>query len=139
MIVQNPGMVRFGSFAWESVPLVAVERVGTRVIEEHDDRGPFAAFVDVAEQSVNIRVQRTVAADDLDEPALGMAGELVFFAAPPTDERRRRRITISCVVVGIRVEPGTGGRGPTTTIVLRGATTDGGDPVVIEAAGVDEA
>jgi hypothetical protein len=143
MIVLNPGTVRFGSFVWEDVLVVAADRVATRVIEEHDDLGPFAAFVDLAEQSVYVRVQRSIAADDVEAPALGTAGTLVVFAAPPADDRRRRRVKISCVVVGIKAEVGTGGsggRGPTQTILFRGVAGAGGtDPVVIETPALTEA
>ncbi|HMN40461.1 MAG TPA: hypothetical protein PKE29_06410 [Phycisphaerales bacterium] len=139
MIVLRPEIVRFESFAWEDVLLVAVERVGTRIVEEHGDAGPHAAFVDVPEQSIHIRVQRAIGVDDLDDPALGTAGVLVFYGAPPADDRRRQRITIACVVVGIRSEPGAGGRPPAKTIAFRAVSSGGSDPVTIGASGASEA
>jgi len=132
MLILNPEIVRFDSLVWEDVCAVAIERIGTKIIEDHDDRGPFAAFVDVSEQSIKIRVTRAIAADDVADIALGTPGELVFYAASAADDRRRRRIAVSCVVVGTRVEPGAGAKPPTKTLLFRAVSASGDDPVVID-------
>lgn len=104
MLLLSPEIVRFDSFAWDDVSTLAVDRLPKRLIEDHSDLGPFATFADVPEQSVQIRVQRRITADDLDDPPLGLSGELTFYIAPPAADLSRRRVAITCVLTAVRSE-----------------------------------
>ncbi|HVU62500.1 MAG TPA: hypothetical protein VHC70_00890 [Phycisphaerales bacterium] len=139
MLILNPDIVRFGSHAWSDVSLIAIDRSARRLIEDQADAGPFATFVDVPEQSITIRVQRTLAATDADDPALGDAGDLEFFFATPGAELERRRITIHCAVTGIRTDLPTGSRPAAKTIEFRAFSEDGSDPMSDETSPATEA
>jgi hypothetical protein len=139
MIIHNPGPIRFGDLEWPDATLITIERIAARLIEDHDDCGPFPAFIDVPEQSIHIRVHRTPAADDLDDPPLGTAAALVVFAARPEDGRARRRITATCTLIGIRPECPTGNKPPTKTLLFRAHSTDGSDPIVLDEPSLSEA
>ena len=75
MLILSPEIVRFDSHAWDDALAIAVDRTPKRLIEEHSDAGPFAVFADVPEQSITIRVRRTLSTDDTDDPALGKRRE----------------------------------------------------------------
>jgi hypothetical protein len=139
MLILNPDIVRFESHAWDDVAVIAVERSAKRLIEEHSDAGPFAAFVDVPEQSITIRIQRTLAATDADDPALGDAGDLVFYLSAPGDDRERTRYTIRCAVMAIRIDLPTGAKPATKTIEFRAFAADGSDPIAIDTPTLTDA
>lgn len=139
MLILHPEIVRFDSHAWEDVAAIAIDRSAKRLIEDHADAGPFAAFVDVPEQSITIRVQRTLATTDAADPALGDAGDLVFLLAAPGSELDRKRITIRCAVTSIRIDLPTGTRPATKTIEFRAFKEDGSDPITAATPSLTEA
>jgi hypothetical protein len=133
MLLLAPEIVRFESHAWDDVASLAIDRAAKRIIEEHSDLGPFATFADVPEQSITIRVQRRITADDLDDPPLGEAGELTFSIGPPAAALARKRITVSCVLTSIRSDLPSAK--PATRTLTFLATSDGAtDPITTTIA-----
>jgi hypothetical protein len=139
MLILHPDIVRFESHAWDDALLIAVDRIAKRLIEDHSDAGPFAAFVDVPEQSIQVRVQRALSATDTDDPALGDAGDLVFYLAPPAGDLNRKRITIHCAVTAIRIDLPSGTKPATKTITLTAFKDDGSDPMSMDTPSLAEA
>lgn len=133
MLLLSPEIVRFDSFAWDDVATLAVDHIPRRLIEDFSDLGPFATFADVPEQTIQIRVQRRMTSDDLDAPALGTSGDLIFYFSPPGAELSRRRVQISCVLTSIRTDlPALKQTTRTLTFL---ATSDGlTNPISIAAA-----
>ncbi len=133
MLLLSPTLVRFDSHTWDDVATLAIDHIPKRLIEDFSDLGPFATFADVPEQSIQIRVQRRVTSDDLDAPALGTSGALVFYFSPPGAELSRRRVAISCVLTSIRTELPALKQATRTLTFL--ATSDGAtNPITITAA-----
>ena len=134
MLILNPEIVRFESHAWDDVAAIAIDRAAKRLVEDHGDEGPFAAFADVPEQTLTIRVQRRLSGDDVDDPALGAFGQLVFYKARAGADNSRKRITINCVVTAIRCDLPAAGKPATNTISFIAAGAGASDPVVIADA-----
>ena len=133
MLLLSPEIVRFDSFAWDDVSTLAVDRLPKRLIEDHSDLGPFATFVDVPEQSIQIRVQRKITADDLDDPPLGISGQLTFYIAPPGADLARARIAISCVLTSIRSEL-PAAKQATRTLTFHATSNGTTNPITITPA-----
>lgn len=135
MIALKPEVVRFDGHVWEDVQLVAVDQVAKKLIEEFGDGGPYAAFVDVPERSVQVRVVRRVTRDDADDPALGAEGTLRFYIGPRTTDADRKRVDVACVLTSIRGETSAGGDGGTTkTMTFVGAGDGATNPITITSA-----
>jgi hypothetical protein len=133
MLLLSPALIRFSSFAWSDAVALAVDRLPKRIIEDHSDRGPFAAFADVPEQSIHITLKRRITGDDADDPPLGASGDLVVHSGPPANALARTRITIPCTLVSIRSELPVG-KPATRTLTFIATSPDGTDPVTIEPA-----
>lgn len=140
MLILNPQGVVFGSVVLDQVTMVAVERVGTRVVVEWGDGGPHAVFADVAEQRVNVRVVQEVDVV-VDAVKPGDQGTLSFVASMSGADAGRRKVSATAVVTGVGYEVGRSATGTgasprairTLTFVLvsgNGAT----DPVVVAEA-----
>jgi len=140
MLILNPQSVVFGSVVLEQVTMVAMDRVGTRVVLEWGDGGPHVVFADVPEQRVNVRVVQEV--DVVVESVKpGDLGTLSFVASMSGADAGRRKVSATAVVTGVGYEVGRSaastGAAPrairTLTFVLvsgNGAT----DPVVVTEA-----
>ncbi len=128
MLLLSPEIVRFESHAWEDVSALAIDHIPKRIVEDHSDLGPFATFADVPEQSIHIRVQRRVTADDLDAPTLGQSGLLTFYIGPPAADLQRKRVAITCVLTSIRSELPTAK--PATRTLTFIATSNGATPPI---------
>jgi len=140
MLILNPEIVRFESHAWDDVAAIAIDRAAKRLVEDHGDEGPFAAFADVPEQTVTIRVQRRLggAGDDTDDPALGASGQLTLYTARAGADASRRRITITCVVTAIRCDLPAAGRPATKTITFIAQSEGASDPVTVADAALTD-
>lgn len=137
MLVLNPGMARFEEWVWEDVASVALERGAARLVEEWTDFGPHAGMVDVVEQRTTVRLTRRVSGSEMETPALGSSGSLVFYGAAGGTDAGRVRVTVKCVVTGVKTEAGVDqGKGvQTLTFVgVSGVTGGAADPVKIEDA-----
>ena len=129
MIVLRPDRVEFEYQVWDGVVRVAVDRASVRTIEEYDELGPYASFVDISRQRVLIRVTQEIVADDLEAPIPGERGQLELFAGSGSDSERRR-VRCECVVESVQNKISE--YGATRSIVLL-AQSDAGnvDPVEI--------
>jgi hypothetical protein len=138
MLILNPQHVVFGSVVLEKVSLVAVERVGARVIVEWGDGGPHVQFADVVEQRVNVRVVQEVDVV-VDAPRPGDLGTLSFVASMSGADAGRRRVSATAVVTGVGYEVGRGAGGamPRAHRVLNFvlvSSNGAADPVVVTEA-----
>lgn len=135
MLVLSPREVRFGGETWAGVASVAVDRRASRAVVEWSDAGPHAAFADVAEVEVRVRVTQHLDADASDGPEAGASGTLTFVTAPGRSGAHRRRVSAACVVLGVTHEVSER-RAGVRTIELVAVSPDGGagDPVSVEPA-----
>ena len=142
MLVLHPPVVRFNTFVWEDASSVAIDRQAARVAESYSDAGPHTAFVDVPERRTVARVTRRLDGADLDAPALGEAGELVFYAGGDRDGSARTRLTLLCVLTGVETiapapdAPRT--RPAVQTLTFLGVHPAGADPLTMTAARIND-
>lgn len=138
MLILNPRSVKFGGVLWDEVTAVVVDRAAHRTVAEWGDLGPHAVVVDVPEQSVRLRVVRSVSRDDIDVPRPGDAATLVFYTTPAGNELRRRRVSCAAVVLDVSHE--LSATRAVRTVTLQAVSSDGAaDPVtVVDAPGAAE-
>ncbi len=135
MLVLNPRQVKFGNTVWDDVVLVAVDRAASRVVEEWSDLGPYAAFGDVPEQRITIRVVQELARDDLDGPGPGDLAELTLHTSPGWSDGGRRKLAARAMVTRVEHEVSLK-RGAVRTVTLLAISEDGAeDPVAVTAGG----
>lgn len=134
MLLLNPEAVKFGSAVWSDVISVVIDRASDRTLVERSDTGPHPTLVDVPEQRVSIRVQRTLVRDTLITPRPGESAELVVCTSPAGVEAQRKRVRAVSVVVGVSHEVSRS-RGALQTIALVAVSSDGNkDPLTLEDA-----
>jgi hypothetical protein len=150
MLILNPPVVRFATHVWEDAVSVALDRVAAKVAENYADAGPYTAFADVPERRTIAKVTRRLDADDLDTPALGDEGDLVFYAAPAGAGRAdsplglRTRCTLHCVLTGVHTEvppahdPSARPRPATQTLTFLGVNPNGADPLTLAPARITD-
>ena len=128
MLILSPQLVRFDTLEWTDVSLIAIDRTAAREAVEWSDLGPHPTFADVPEQRTTIRIIRQLDRGDLNAPAPGRAGELVFDVSPAATEAGKRTHTAQCVVLGVRHELSAGPKGHAAmqTIELVALSGDGG-------------
>lgn len=142
MLILHPPVVRFNTSVWEDVASVAVDRRAARVAESYSDAGPHTAFADVPERRTVATVVRRPEGPDLETPALGEAGELVFYSAPPREGGPRVRATLICILTGVEtVAPATDAaraRPAVQTLTFLGVHPAGADPLTLAAARIND-
>ncbi len=136
MIALKPDVVRFEQHVWEDAVTVVVDQSARRLVEEYSDSGSYAAFVDVPERAVQVRVVRRVTRDDTNDPMLGSAGTLRFYLGPEAGDAGRKRVSVLCVLVSIRTEVAAiqAGLSATKTLTFLGMGDGGTDPVAVADA-----
>ncbi len=135
MLLLNPRMVRFGGEVWTDVTVLAIDRVGTRVIAEWGDQGPHPVFADVPERKTVVRIVQEVGAGGLRAPALGDEQELTARTTPAGSDGEAYELRARCVVTGVAHELSVR-RGALRTIELIAVSAAGGggggtDPVSV--------
>jgi len=137
MLALRPNSVTLDSLPLEHVAHIIIDRAAESLIEEWDDTGPHAAFVDVAQQRTTIKVTHTVETGALAgfavpaPPALGASVTLTFETALAGGDGARRRITASAVVTALKHD--VTASLTTRTITLIAASASGtSDPIAIE-------
>ncbi len=98
-----------------------------RVLEEWTDGGPYATFIDVADISIEIVIERDATADAfglLDGVSPGDQGVLRFIAAPSGASAHAEAVSAIVVVTAVK-HILHGGSGPVQTIVCRAVSQDG--------------
>lgn len=133
MLVLRPEMVELDGVALDGVTAISVERAPGREVVDFGDLGPYAAFVDVPERRVTVRVTRSADVSLGDDALPGASVTLEFVASLGRTDRGRSRVTVTGVVT--RVSQEFGSQGVSRVMTLAGVSPDGGasDPVVVEA------
>jgi len=132
MLILRPNLVTFAGDAWPRVERLAIDRVGTKVIRDFSDDGPYPTLIDVPEHLVRVRVIQAFDTTDLASPKPGDLGQLRVELARGGDEGRRL-IRIDCVVESVTHD--LSARAATRTITLTAQSASGdADPVLITDA-----
>lgn len=137
MLWISPKDVRLLGETLEGVRSVSVSRRARRIIEEWGDGGPFATFVDAAEVSVEVTIEREArqsAAGVSGAIALGSEGELSFRVAPSAASEHGEIVEGTVVVVSVTHNL-SGGNGPTQRITCRAVSSDGASEPLRPAGG----
>ncbi|MBL8964393.1 MAG: hypothetical protein KF787_04660 [Phycisphaeraceae bacterium] len=131
MLFLNPRSVLFGPRRWDGVETISVERAATRLVVDRPDGGSYPVFVDVAEQSVAIRVVQRLAGHDTDPPRCGEEATLSFLTGPTDSQARPGRVAAVAVVRRVAYEFSRS-RGISRVVTLAAVSPDGhSDPVSV--------
>ncbi len=109
------------------VRAITTSTTAKRVIEEWTDGGPYATFLDAADISVELVIERETTAETaglLDGVAPGDQGALRFTAAPSGASAYAETVEAIVVVIGVK-HTLHGGSGPVQRIVCRAVSEDG--------------
>lgn len=130
MIWLNPRRVTIHGAELRYVSVVMVDRSGDRVVVEHSDEGPHAAFVDVPEQRVTIALTRTIVGEGAGSLRPGDSGVLTFRTAASASDAEVREVSATVVITSIEHKVDSK-RGAQQTITCIAVSSDGvSDPVV---------
>lgn len=134
MLILNPPLVTFGAAKWENVVSAAIDRLPHREAVEWTDLGPHAAFVDVPEERVVVRIVQELTRDSIEAPRPRDEGSLTLHTSPTASQAGRKKVTMQAVVT--RVEHGFSlTRGALRTILLTAVSSDGAaDPITVTDA-----
>ncbi len=137
MYLLNPEAVVFDGVVLADVQTLVVDRTAKKSVIEWSDNGPYAAFADVPEQRVSVRIARRIADDQLTTLEPGDEGELRVTVSPSgaRSDAGRHDIVMTCVVMSVTHEL-AGVKGGLQTIAMEAVSASGGsDPVSVEAIG----
>ncbi len=139
MLILNPRSVVLGSARLGDVVSVAIERRAARLAVEWTDLGPHAAFADVPEQRVDVRIVQEVGEGAPDGPSPGQSVTLSLVTSPAGGDSARQRLSASGVVTGCRyevVQTALGERTRRTIDVVLVSPDGAADPVSIGPPGI---
>ena len=137
MLALRPNSVTLDALPLEHVAHIIIDRAAETLIEEWDDTGPHAAFVDVAQQRTTIKITHTIETGTLAgsslpaPPALGAAVTLTFETALAGSDGARRRITAAAVVTAVKHDV-TASLATRTISLLAVSGAGTTDPITIE-------
>lgn len=131
MLVLRPDEVRFGSAVWSGVLRVRVDRLSVETVDEWDETGPNAIFVDVVRRKVVIRVTQELGSDELESPIPGDAGRLTLVTGEGSDVERRR-VSADVVVESVLGRVSDFGASRTITLIAYSGSGDE-DPVTVSS------
>lgn len=136
MIVLRPDTVTLGSHTLDSVQAVAFEREARRLVVEYSDFGAYAAFADVPEVRVIVRITRRVTRSEADALKPGDKLTLTVRTAPGLSAAGTQVVTAQVVLTDISWSTDArSGAGATQRISAVAVSSDGdADPVSITAA-----
>lgn len=145
MLLLTPTTVRFDDLIWHDCSAIAIDREAARVIEDWGDDGPHAAFVDLPERRLRIKLTRELSRSEPGNElgaAVGRLSWLSVHTANAGSDAGRQRLRIRCVLAGVStsiIHPsGPRGAPPSARQVITfiGVSPDGGaaDPVQIAPA-----
>jgi hypothetical protein len=133
MLIVSPREVKFGDAAWGQVAAAAIDRSAVRIAEEFGETGPYAAFVDVPQQRVRIRIVQEVLGEEGQPPPVPGQEAVLSFTMAVAGRPRSRRLSAVAVVLSVEHEVSLR-RGSIRTIVLAAVSQDGAaDPITIES------
>ncbi len=131
MVFLNPDIVTLGALRLTNVAFVAIDRQARRTALEYSDLGPYAAFVDVPEQRITLRIVRRIT--ESETSALKPGDKVVFSVRVAPGASAAQALRIECQVVITSIDAALSNRaGATQRISAVAVSTDGAaDPIVI--------
>jgi len=129
MIYLQPRRVTFAGQTLSHVSAVVIDRTADLLAVEHSDLGPHVAFVDVPQQRITIRIQRTPVADEPSTIKPGDSAPLTLRTAPSPASPDSRQLNATVVITGVEHDI-TARKGLVQTITAIAVSTTGAqDPV----------
>lgn len=101
MIWLNPRRVTIGSTQLSHVSSVVINRVANKLAVEYSDLGPQAAFADVPEERVTIKIKRAVTSGGAGDLRPGDRAALSFRTAPSAADAVTREINAEVVLTAV--------------------------------------
>lgn len=129
MVILSPPAVVIGTAELRSVESVLINRTPDRLVVEHTDLGPHAAFVDVPERRVTVTIRRRVRED---EPSPAKPGDSVALSLTTSESAasgRARRITANAVVTHVTHDIGPNSAVVQTIVLIAFGTDGANDPI----------
>lgn len=119
MLILNPELVRFVGAQLTGVTAVAVERSATKLIEDHDEIGPFVTFVDVPQQRTRLKIVQSLSGGDLPGNLCGDSGLLEVWTSPNASQASRLKLAATAMIIDVRYEIGRKGAvGPAAVRII---------------------
>lgn len=136
MVFLNPERVTLGSHTLTNVALVTIDREARRVTVEYSDLGRFAAFADVPEERITVRIVRRVTREETDAIKPGDKLALGIRTGPGLSAAGARAISATVVITGIESSMDARSRGhgagATQRVTALAVSADGAtDPIVV--------
>lgn len=134
MVALFPATVTLNTLELGGVESVVVNRAASRLVVEHADLGPHAAFVDAPERRTQVVVRRRVHQDEPSPAKPGDSVTLAFSLAESAAPVRLRRFSVAAVVASV-THDATPSRAVLQTVTLVAWSADGvNDPITETAA-----
>ncbi len=129
MIYLQPRRVTLAGQTLDHVSAVIIDRTADLLAVEHSDLGPHVAFVDVPQQRITVRIQRTPVADEPSTLAPGDSATLTLRTAPSPAAPDSRQLSATVVITGVEHDI-TARKGLIQTITAIAVSTTGAqDPI----------
>lgn len=134
MVFLNPDIVTLGALTLTNVQFVAIDREARRTALEYSDLGPHAAFVDVPEQRITVRIVRRITESEALPIKPGDRLALALRAAPNLSGAGVRASAATVVITAVESTLSNRG-GATQRISAIAISADGAaDPITISSA-----
>lgn len=135
MVFLNPDIVKLGALTLANVQFVAIDREARRTALEYTDLGPYAAFADVPEQRVVVRIVRRIAESEALAIKPGDRLALSLRAAPNLSAGPVRAISATVVISAVEFTMSQRGGATQRISAIAISSTGAVDPITSVAAG----
>lgn len=129
MVFLNPDTVTLGALALTNVQFVAVDREARRTALEYTDLGPYAAFADVPEQRITVRIVRRITDSEALPIKPGDRATLSLRAAPNLSAAGVRAMSATVVVSAVEFTLSSRGGATQRISAIAISSTGGADPI----------
>ena len=135
MVFLNPDRVTLGSLTLTNVQFVAIDREARRTALEYTDLGPYAAFADVPEQRVSVRIVRRITESEALPIKPGDRVTMALRTAPNLSAAGVRAIAATVVISAVEFTLSNRGGAVQRISAIAISTTGAVDPVTTTVAG----
>lgn len=135
MVFLNPDTVAFGAIALTNVQFVAVDREARRTALEYTDLGPYAAFADVPEQRITVRIVRRITESEALPIKPGDRATLSLRAGPNLSGAGVRAMAATVVISAVEFTLSNRGGATQRISAIALSSTGGVDPISNTLAG----
>jgi len=129
MVFLNPDIVNLGALTLTNVQFVAIDREARRTALEYTDLGPYAAFADVPEQRVSVRIVRRITESEALPIEPGDRVALSLRSAPNLSAAGVRAISATIVISAVESTLSNRGGATQRISAIAISSTGAADPI----------